>query len=93
MKAARKAISMSAEIIVGFVVVLIVAFVLIIFTNGGITKSGKSTQESQDVSSGGIACETQAATWCAQNSEAASCPTDAGSCDKCAAEFPCGRLG
>lgn len=91
MAAPRKAISMPTEIIIGLVVVLIVALALIIFTTGGITKSGKSTQTDQDYSSSGISCQSQAAAWCAKNEGAAKCLTTAG-CDKCDADVPCGRI-
>ena len=80
---------MPTEIIIGLVVVLIVALALIIFTTGGITKSGKNTQQNQDDSSAGISCQSQAAAWCAQNS-GTECPLT--NCDKCSSPVPCGRI-
>jgi len=89
MKTTRKALSMPLELIIGFAVIILIALVIITFTNSSVTKSGNSAQGSQDITSNGIACETQAATWCAQNPGVECSVTD---CDKCATAVPCGRL-
>jgi len=83
---------MPMEIIIAVVVLVVIALAVIMFTTGGITKSGKSTQDTQDVGNSGIACQAQATRYCGQNPGATVC-VKTSDCDKCDADIPCSRTG